>query len=717
MTADAGPEPIDRDAILSALDQPIPPVKATLLYRCGLLVVSVGMLLLPLLYIALIATLGYLLYWHATANLDLLDGGSAIKSRGILYVGPLIAGAVAIFFLLKPFLARHKHQRDTMQITREDQPFLYEFVERLCRCVGAPAPREIHIDNRVNASASLRNGLRSVVSRDLVLTIGAPLAAGMSLRQFTGVLAHEFGHFAQGAGMGLQYIIRTINHWFARVVYERDSWDEKLHSWSGKVEGWLAAILRLAQGLVWTSRRVLWALMWCGKAMSGFLAQEMEFDADRYEARVSGSDTFETTARQLIILGYAASWAESDQRDFWQEDQLCANYSALTLAQIPEMEARDGMIADITEGLNERKTSWVSTHPADGLRIDNAQREQTTGVFQIDGATAQVFDDFDGLCQRVTQHVYAVEWGIELAAERWLSIDQALGRSAERTASRDSVIEYLSGWHPRNVLRPFLPETPVAPADDLAGATATLRSTHQTWHETVQSFGPGLKEFREITEKRNQLYVAAVLMDAGCKVDAKQLGIDAQELKKDRFLAKAQEEWESARDSREELTLAAEARLHAGLVVACTAQPENAPRIQTLSAVFAALGSVFSDLSNLAFRDSGLRALLPSYVEKKSDDVYSDEVAGLIHSIREHLWSVCNRLGDVPYPYEHPQGELSLQDFLVPSIPKEEEAEPHHYLTLAKDAFERGDTLYTRLLGDLAKFAGEVEAQQPARST
>lgn len=57
---------------------------------------------------------------------------------------------------------------------------------------------------------------------DLVLTIGMPLVLGLSLRQFAGVLAHEFGHFSQGAGMRLTFIIRTISVWFTRVVYERD---------------------------------------------------------------------------------------------------------------------------------------------------------------------------------------------------------------------------------------------------------------------------------------------------------------------------------------------------------------------------------------------------------------------------------------------------------------------------------------------------------------
>ena len=52
--------------------------------------------------------------------------------------------------------------------------------------------------------------------RDVVLTIGLPLAAGLTIQEFAGVLAHEFGHFAQGAGMKLTYLIRATSAWFAR---------------------------------------------------------------------------------------------------------------------------------------------------------------------------------------------------------------------------------------------------------------------------------------------------------------------------------------------------------------------------------------------------------------------------------------------------------------------------------------------------------------------
>ena len=79
-------------------------------------------------------------------------------------------------------------------------------------------PSRIDVDTEVNASAHLRRGLKSVPGRDLVLTVGLPLAGGLSLPQLAGVLAHEFGHFAQGTGMAATYMIRTVNAWFARVV-------------------------------------------------------------------------------------------------------------------------------------------------------------------------------------------------------------------------------------------------------------------------------------------------------------------------------------------------------------------------------------------------------------------------------------------------------------------------------------------------------------------
>ena len=139
-----------------------------------------------------------------------------------------------------------------------------------------------------------------------MLTIGLPLVAGLSIREFAGVLAHEFGHFAQGGGMRLTAIVRGVNGWFARVVYERDEWDETLERWSRETDFRLAFVLVIARGAVWVSRRVLTGLMFGGHAISCFMMRQMEYDADSYEVKIAGSDAFIRTTTRLRELNVAA---------------------------------------------------------------------------------------------------------------------------------------------------------------------------------------------------------------------------------------------------------------------------------------------------------------------------------------------------------------------------------------------------------------------------
>ena len=105
--------------------------------------------------------------------------------------------------MFKPILARPPKTLRGLELTRNGQPFLFRFIERLTGAIGAPMPEEIRVDTQANASASFRRGVRSFLGNDLVLTIGLPLVQGLDLRQFAGVLAHEFGHFAQGGAMRL----------------------------------------------------------------------------------------------------------------------------------------------------------------------------------------------------------------------------------------------------------------------------------------------------------------------------------------------------------------------------------------------------------------------------------------------------------------------------------------------------------------------------------
>jgi hypothetical protein len=117
--------------------------------------------------------------------------------------------------MLKPLLLLRPLPPQLIELAPEKAPLLAGFVERICHVVGARSPARIDVDCEESTWTGLHQG---IWSRDLTLTIGLPLAAGLDTRQLAGVLAHDFGPFAQGAGMRLTFIIRSINRWFATVV-------------------------------------------------------------------------------------------------------------------------------------------------------------------------------------------------------------------------------------------------------------------------------------------------------------------------------------------------------------------------------------------------------------------------------------------------------------------------------------------------------------------
>ena len=234
-TREARPEddiPPEASAILAGLEGRIarPPVRP--LYRVGLVLVALAMVALPLLYVALVAAVGAGI-WLAV---DAMTESWKHPTAGIVIVS--ILGGTVVLFLVKPLLAKpgRASARKPLALRRDRHPLLFAFVDKLCDAVGAPRPKEIRADCDLNASAGF-HGRGDLVRGSRVLTVGLPLMAGMSLSQFAGVLAHEFGHFAQGTGTRLSWLIRTINQWFARVVYERDAWDARLDGMT-KIWGW-----------------------------------------------------------------------------------------------------------------------------------------------------------------------------------------------------------------------------------------------------------------------------------------------------------------------------------------------------------------------------------------------------------------------------------------------------------------------------------------------
>jgi len=71
--------------ILQAFQGDLPRVPVSPLYNFGLTLVAFAMLLLPLIYLGLITGVVYLLYYHATENIELLQRGSLAVELQFLF--------------------------------------------------------------------------------------------------------------------------------------------------------------------------------------------------------------------------------------------------------------------------------------------------------------------------------------------------------------------------------------------------------------------------------------------------------------------------------------------------------------------------------------------------------------------------------------------------------------------------------------------------------
>lgn len=433
-TRSTAPRKVDLQArqqqVLASISGKFEPIDTTFAYRAWSCVAALAMIALPVAYVGLIVLLAAGVGYHVMFHGEMLQeaGGSGTLAVFAAYLAPVFAGAVAILFLVKPLLAQPANYVRSRSLSRKSDPVLFAFVEKLCATIHAPIPSRIEVDHEVNASASFEAGWRGIFDGRLTLTLGMPLAAGLSLEQFGGVISHELGHFTQRGGMRLSYVVRFISAWFNRVVFERDEWDlwlERAH----RGRDWrLAAVILASQACVWLTRRVLWILMQCGNLVSGLLQRQMEFNADLHEIRFAGSQAFEGTQLRLRLLNQAAEQARRDLADYFENGELPDNLSQLIQSRVDRLprEAVDAA----QEAIREDTASWWSTHPSDQARVEAAQREDAPGLFHCAGPASILFTDFDGLCRNVTWDLYRGLFGVHFDPKSMDATEMLLAREA-----------------------------------------------------------------------------------------------------------------------------------------------------------------------------------------------------------------------------------------------------------------------------------------------
>jgi Zn-dependent protease with chaperone function len=707
-------------ALFAGLDEPCERPRVSLLYLFGLLIVALAMILLPVVYVGLIGCVGYGVYYYAVHNIGILHSGAQyVRGRGVilallLYAAPMVVGGILLFFMIKPLFARPARELSPLAFDRQQQPLLYDFLARLCAAIGAPLPRQIKVDCDVNASASFRRGWLSFFGNDMVLTIGLPLMAGLSVRQFAGVLAHELGHFSQGMGMRLTYVIRSVNAWFARVVYERDVWDYTLMEASREEDARIAILLLVARMFIWVTRMILWVLMMIGHGISCFMLRQMEYDADRYNALVAGSDGFEATVHRINVLGAATAGAYSQLRDSWAVRRLPDNLPGFIMARAANLPPP--LRTALREDAQKRRTGIFDTHPSDRDRIQNVARYADRGIINHDAPASTLIGDFDTVCRTISLVFYSDQLGQHFQREHLVPTTSMLGAHGEVQEDLAALARYFRP-EPR-LVRPLLPKSDeLLPVRDPKRTLASLKEVHRRLSAVVGKVAIALQRFDDADSALIDACRAAALCKAGVRFDPKDLRLEeasaaAAERKQSAALA-SQRSVSALLDAYDS---AMRTRLLCGLgllgVPSVATRIENAEDLHSeakkLVAIWARLRSAVATLAEPRRDLALLSMLLKLQAQAESNTTLAAMVrttTSRMHGVLANLRSALERL---PYPFEHSGEGLSVGRYLVEKLPPE--GEPMAVGPVADWAGERAASLYLRLLGRLARTAEKVEA-------
>jgi len=502
------------------VDRPIARSPMSLGYRLGLAVVSVMMIFLPAIYLLLCAGMAVGIYYYATNTTFLLG----LKQVGIIaYFGPMIAGCVGLAFMIKPLFTRRKQVAAYLTMTRLEQPRLFQFIDEVCARVGAPKPVQVRIDNQVNASASFEHGWWGVITGRLVLTIGLPLTQGLTVGQFGGVLAHEFGHFTQAAAMRFSYAIRSTNDWFSRLIFERDSFDAKLLAWSKRGTYYTILIANIARGFVWLARKILWLLMRAGHAVSAYLMRQMEYDADHYQLEIAGPHHFRETFLLLQLLNAGTQMSTNHLNQLWKDKKLVDNLPLLTqrlYATIPEEAVRQARTAIEAD---RSAAEWHATHPSHPERIARAAGREETGVLVGEGPAITLFADYRQISEKLTLIEYKERFRLQFTPESLVATDTHLAGHMARVERIKTMAAFFGGLlHEHRLIFPEKDAGEVSTVEEARDLYRQRALALEELRVSTESIG---KDIEAARTRRAHAYAATTLLQMGIKIKPSAFGL------------------------------------------------------------------------------------------------------------------------------------------------------------------------------------------------
>jgi Zn-dependent protease with chaperone function len=335
----------------------------------------------------------------------------------LLFSLGIVACGIMIFVFLVKFLfsSSEADSGDSVEITQQEQPVLFDVIHKLAEQTGTVKPKKVFLSPDVNAAVFYNSSFWSMffpVRKNLKIGLG--LVNSVNVGELKAVIAHEFGHFSQRS-MKVGSWVYQVNKIIYDMLFNNRGYANslaKLANVHGILAFFVQVTVQVVKGIQWTLHQVFKMV---NKTYMG-LSRQMEFHADLVAASVCGSNNIVSALKRIEFADACFAVALDVCNTAWKDKKVVTNFYAHHRNVVSHMAGLEqfGLVDGLPVLDNEYesptgnrvnyKDQWAS-HPTLQERKEYLESFDLTSAIDQTSAWA-LFENADAWKEKLTAQLY-----------------------------------------------------------------------------------------------------------------------------------------------------------------------------------------------------------------------------------------------------------------------------------------------------------------------
>lgn len=337
----------------------------------------------------------------------------------VLGAGLAIMGVLVLIFLFTFIFKKQKRDLShLMEISPEEEPKLFELINKITEEVHTSYPKKVYLSPDVNASVFYDSTFWSMffpIQKNL--EIGMGLINSCTVNELQAIIAHELGHFSQRS-MKIGSFVYNTNQILYNLLFDNTSFDELTRKFDNKnsfITIFVAFAIKIVQGIQWILIQVykLINVNYAG------LSRQMEFHADEVSAKVAGSDSTMNLLKRLSLSSFCFDTALKHFNDRISESVVTDNIYPLQslvmdfMSEENDLKIENGYpkveLSDIKKFYRSKlnvEDQWAS-HPEIEERVQQIAAYNISLKRINNNHAGSLLKDFESLQKVLTKNIFS----------------------------------------------------------------------------------------------------------------------------------------------------------------------------------------------------------------------------------------------------------------------------------------------------------------------